>query len=54
MTLVKPQGMIGLLTPSGIASDKTAAPFFKGVSTERRLKAFLTSKTKDEDPPYFS
>jgi hypothetical protein len=25
MTLVKPSGMVGLLTPSGIASDKTAA-----------------------------
>ena len=39
MTLVKPSGMVGLLTPSGIASDKTAAPFFKGVSTGGRLKA---------------
>ena len=39
MTLVKPDGMVGLLTPSGIASDKTAARFFKGVATEGRLKA---------------
>jgi len=39
MTLVKPSGMVGLLTPSGIASDKTAAPFFKGISTGGRLKA---------------
>ena len=30
MTIVKPDGMVGLLTPSGIASDKTAARFFKG------------------------
>ena len=37
MTLVKPDGMAGLLTPSGIASDKTAARFFKGVATEGRL-----------------
>jgi hypothetical protein len=29
MALVKPDGIVGLLTPSGIASDKTAAPFFK-------------------------
>ena len=29
MTLVKPTGMVGLLTPSGIASDKTAAPVFQ-------------------------
>jgi len=34
MTLVKKNGMIGLLTPSGIASDKTASKFFKGVATE--------------------
>ena len=39
MSLVKPDGMVGLLTPSGIASDKTAARFFKGVATEGRLKA---------------
>jgi len=39
MTLVKPTGMVGLLTPSGIASDKTAAPFFKAVATGGRLKA---------------
>ena len=40
MTIVKPDGMVGLLTPSGIASDKTAARFFKGVVTEGRLRAF--------------
>ena len=39
MALVKPDGMVGLLTPSGIASDKTAARFFKGIATEGRLKA---------------
>ena len=40
MALAKPDGMIGLLVPSGIASDKTAARFFRGVATEGRLKAF--------------
>ena len=39
MALVKHAGMVGLLTPSGIASDKTASKFFKGVSTQGRLKA---------------
>ena len=38
LTIVKPDGMVGLLIPSGIASDKTAAKFFKGVATEGRLK----------------
>ena len=39
MGLVGPAGVIGLLTPSGIASDKTAAPFFRSVATEGRLRA---------------
>ncbi len=39
MMIVKRQGIVGLLTPSGIASDKTASKFFKGVATEGRLKA---------------
>ena len=46
MTLVKPDGMVGLLTPSGIASDKTAATFFKGVATEGRLKALYDFENK--------
>ena len=39
MTLLGPGGVVGLLTPSGIASDKTAAPFFRSVATEGRLRA---------------
>ncbi len=46
MTLVKPDGMVGLLVPSGIASDWTAAPFFKGVATEDRLKALYDFENK--------
>ena len=46
MTIVKPDGMVGLLTPSGIASDKTAARFFKGVSTEGRLRALYDFENK--------
>ena len=37
MRLVKPGGLVGLLTPSGIYADKTAAAFFKSVSTSGRL-----------------
>ena len=40
MALVKPDGMVGLLVPSGIASDMTAVSFFKGVATQGRLRAF--------------
>lgn len=39
IALVKPEALVGLLVPSGIASDKTASEFFKGVSTAGRLKA---------------
>ncbi|WP_375391765.1 Eco57I restriction-modification methylase domain-containing protein [uncultured Sphingomonas sp.] len=37
--LVKPDGMIGLLVPSGIASDFSASAFFRGVATGGHLKA---------------
>ena len=37
MSLIKPDGFIGLLTPSGIYADKTAAKFFKSVSTNGRV-----------------
>lgn len=56
LTLVKPSGMVGLLTPSGIASDKTAAPFFKGVATGGRLKAlydFENRRTRFDAEPFF-
>ena len=46
MALVKTDGMVGLLTPSGIASDKTAARFFKGVATEGRLRALYDFENK--------
>ncbi|WP_412508787.1 Eco57I restriction-modification methylase domain-containing protein [Roseovarius sp. SYSU LYC5161] len=46
MTLVQPTGLTGLIVPSGIASDKTAAPFFKSVATEGRLKALYDFENK--------
>ena len=56
MTLVKPDGIVGLLTPSGIASDKTAASFFKGIATQGRLRAlydFENRRTRFNAPPFF-
>ena len=56
MTIVKPDGMVGLLTPSGIASDKTAARFFKGISTQGKLRAlydFENRRTRYEMQPFF-
>ena len=37
MNLIKPDGFVGLLTPSGIYADKTASRFFQSVSTSGRL-----------------
>ena len=56
MSLVKPDGFIGLLTPSGIYADKTAARFFKSVSTSGRLGALLDFENRRLGtglPPYF-
>ena len=35
--LVKPAGMVGLLTPSGIYADWTASAFFRTISTAGRI-----------------
>lgn len=39
--LVKPGGLVCLLTPSGIAADKGAAEFFRGIATTKRLGALF-------------
>ncbi len=57
LKLVKAEGMVGLLVPSGIASDETAAKFFKHVSTEGRLKVlydFENRRTRYNKPPFFA
>ena len=41
MALVKPNGFVGLLTPSGIYADKTAAAFFRSVSTAGRVSSLF-------------
>ena len=56
MALVKPDGIVGLLVPSGIASDKTAAPFFRSLATQGRLRAlydFENRRTRHKAPPFF-
>ena len=56
MGLVGPAGVVGLLTPSGIASDKTAAPFFRSIATEGRLRAlydFENRRTRYDLPLFF-
>ena len=46
MGLVKPDGFVGLLTPSGIYADKTAAKFFKSVSTNGRVSGLFDFENK--------
>ena len=46
MRLVKPDGFVGLLTPSGIYADKTAARFFKSVSTSGRASGLFDFENK--------
>ncbi len=56
MELVKPDGIVGLLTPSGIYADKTAAKFFKSVSTSGRLGGlfdFENRRLGTDLPPFF-
>ena len=56
LRLVNPDGLVGLLTPSGIYADKTAADFFKSVSTGGRLGGlfdFENRRLGTELPPFF-
>ena len=46
MSLIKPDGFIGLLTPSGICADKTAARFFQSVSTGGRVSGLFDFENK--------
>ena len=56
MSLIKPDGFVGLLTPSGIYADKTAARFFKSVSTSGRIGSlfdFENRRLGTDLPPFF-
>ena len=55
MALVKPDGFVGLLTPSGIYADKTAAKFFRSVSTSGRVGGLFDFQNRrfGTKPPRF-
>ena len=56
MELVKPDGLAGLLTPHGIYADKTAARFFKSVSTSGRIAGLFDFENRRLGtglPPFF-
>jgi hypothetical protein len=54
--LVKPEGMVGLLTPSGIAADLSSSEFFRAVATGGRVQAlydFENRRTRFGLEPFF-
>lgn len=54
--LVRPEGIVGLLVPSGVAADKGAAAFFRSVTETGRLSAFLDFENRRTAlglPPFF-
>ena len=56
MQLIKPDGIVGLLTPSGIYADSTAARFFKSVSTAGRVAGLFDFENRRPEtrlPPFF-
>ncbi len=56
LRLVNANGLVGLLTPSGIYADKTAAKFFKSVSTRGRVAGlfdFENRRLGTDLPPFF-
>ncbi len=56
LRLVKAEGIVGLLVPSGIAADKGAAAFFRSIATTGRLGAlfdFENRRTRLGFDPFF-
>jgi hypothetical protein len=54
LRLVRRDGIVGLLVPSGIAADKGAAEFFRSISTTGRLAALLDFENGKRKPaPFF-
>jgi len=56
MHLIRPDGLVGLLTPSGIYADKTAATFFNFLSGSGRVSGlfdFENRRTETDIAPFF-
>ena len=51
LSLVKPSGIVGLLTPSGIYADHTAADFFRSISTTGRLGGIYDFENRRSNNP---
>lgn len=44
--LVKPEGMIGLLVPIGIGTDKTSATYISKIMEQKKIKSFVSFENK--------
>lgn len=51
--LIRRRGMFGLLTPSGISSDKSAADFFKSIATSGRLSGLFDFENRRPGTAHF-
>lgn len=51
--LIRKDGMVGLLVPSGIAADLGASDFFRSISTEGRLAALLDFENRRPRQKHF-
>ena len=49
MNLIRPDGIVGLLTPSGICGDMTAAKFFRHVSTSGHVGCIFDFENRPEE-----
>src|SRR3546814_4358855 len=52
--LARADGIVVLLTPSGIAADKGAAPFFRSIATTGRLGALFDFENKKRSEAHTS
>ncbi|MGJ0396054.1 MAG: Eco57I restriction-modification methylase domain-containing protein [Methylocystis sp.] len=51
--LVKPKGIVGLLVPSGIASDQSSSSFFRAMVEQKRLECVIDFFNKRYDGTLF-
>src|ERR1700730_16713945 len=51
--LIKRNGLVGLLVPSGIASDQSSAPFFRKMTEGRQLRSVIDFFNKRSDGTLF-
>ncbi len=51
LALINPRGVIGLLTPSGIYADHTAAEFFRSISTTGRISGIYDFENRRTSNP---